>query len=456
MIGAVGVFTLGSGICGGASSSNMLIAGRTVQGLGAGGINMLIELILCDLLPLRERGRFMGLLFAFIIIGSAAGPFVGGVLVQQVNWRWVFYINLPFGSTSIVMLCFVLHLRHRSQGTFIDRMKKIDWVGNGILIAATSSILYSLTYGGTRYPWTHPPIIITMILGLFGQVLFGIYELSPFCKEPVMHPALFSNRTSAAGFILTFLQTALSFWGNYFLPLYFQSILLASPTRSGVQILPFAVVYVVGAAAAGSIVTRFARFRFMHFFGFALITIGIGSFTVLNRNTSTAVWVILQMIFALGLGVVMACLLPAIQAALPDSLNAASTGIFAFIRSIGTIWGVSIPAAIFNNRVDQLLPSLHDPSIQDHLTRGQAYERATKAIMLTYPEAIRGEVIGLYEGSMKRVWQLGIIFAGIGFLLVFMEDDLRLRTSHETDFGLREKRKEKESITAEASGVEQS
>ncbi|KAI9848703.1 MAG: hypothetical protein M1837_006790 [Sclerophora amabilis] len=450
MIGTVAVFTLGSGICGGASSSNMLIGGRTIQGLGAGGINMLIELILCDLLPLRERGRFMGLLFVFIVIGSATGPFVGGALVQHVNWRWVFYINLPFGGASIAMLYLVLHVQHRSDDTLLERMKKIDWIGNFVLTAATTSILYALTYGGTRYAWSHSSIIITMVLGLFGQILFGVYEFSPFCQEPVMPPALFKNRTSAAAFILTFLQTLVSFWGNYFLPLYFQSTLLSSPARSGVQILPFAVIYSVAAAVAGGIVTKLARFRFMHFFGFALMTVGIGSFVALDRNTSTAVWVILQIIFGLGLGVVMACLLTAIQAALPDSLNAASTGFFAFVRSIGTIWGVSIPAAIFNNRVDQLLPTLRDPKVQDLLAHGQAYERASKAFINSFTEPTRGEIIGLYEQSLKRVWQLGIIFAGLGFLFVFMEEDLKLRSSHETEFGLKKRKKKNDPQTNNA------
>ena len=441
MIGAVAVFTLGSGICGGASSSDMLIAGRTVQGLGAGGINMLIELILCDLLPLRERGRFMGLLFVFIVIGSAVGPFVGGALVQYVDWRWVFYINLPFGGASMVMLYIVLRVQHRSEGTFVEKMKKIDWIGNSILTAATTSVLYALTYGGTRYPWSQPSIIVTMVLGLFGQALFGVYEFSPFCKEPVMPPILFKNRTSAAGFILTFLQTVVSFWGNYFLPVYFQSTLLSSPARSGVQILPFAVIYSVGAAVAGGIVTKTARFRFMHFFGFALMTIGIGSFAAFDRNTSTAVWTILQIIFALGLGTVMACLLTAIQAALPDSLNAASTGFFAFTRSIGTIWGVSIPAAIFNNRIDQLLPSLQDPAAQNQLSHGQAYERASEVFIDSFAEPTRGAIIGLYEESLKRVWELGVIFAGLGFVFVFMEKDLKLRTSHETGYGLKKMKK---------------
>ncbi|KAF7182337.1 hypothetical protein CNMCM7691_001817 [Aspergillus felis] len=443
MISAVAIFTLGSGICGGASSTNMLIGGRTVQGIGAAGINMLVELILCDLLPLKERGQFMGLLFVFIVLGSVLGPVIGGVMVQHVSWRWTFYINLPLGGTCLILLYLVLRVQHPASPPVLKQLKQIDYLGNIILAASASSVLYALTYGGTRYEWSHPSIIITLALGLCGQCLFFLYEASPFCVQPVMPLELFKNRTSAAGFMATFLQTLVSFWAAYFLPLYFQSTLLSSPSRSGVQLLPFSIVYSVGALVGGSLATRLGRFRILHIIGFVLMTVGMGCFTMFDRDTPTAVWVILIIIYGLGLGVVMACLLTGIQAALPDHLNAASTGTFAFVRSMGTIWGVSIPAAIFNNQFDQLLPNLADEKAQGALARGRAYEQASRALVDSFREPIRSEIIGLYEQSLRRVWQIGIVFAGLGLLVVLLEKDLRLRTVHESDFGLADGQEEK-------------
>lgn len=437
MIGAVAIFTLGSGICGGATSTNMLIGGRAVQGLGAAGINMLVELILCDLLPLRERGQFMGLLFVFIILGSVLGPFLGGILVDRVSWRWAFYINLPFGGASLILLYLVLHVQHRSQDNFYKKVKQIDFIGNFILAASVASVLYALTYGGTKYEWSHASIIISLVLGLLGHVLFGVFEASRFCPQPVMPAALFANRTSAVGFIATFLQTLVSYWGLYFLPVYFQSTQLVSPTRSGVQLLPFSAVYSFSALIGGAIVSKLGRFRVVHFAAFALMTIGLGTFTLFDRDTPMAMWVILQMIFALGLGIIMPCLLTAIQASLPDSLNAASTGAFAFVRSIGTIWGVSIPAAIFNTRFDQLLPTLPDAGTREALSHGQAYQSASESLINSFPATIRSGVIAIYEQSLERVWQIGIVFAGVGFLLIFLEKDLKLRTEHgDQEFGL--------------------
>ncbi|KAJ8132317.1 hypothetical protein O1611_g1303 [Lasiodiplodia mahajangana] len=437
MIGAVAIFTIGSGICGSATTTNILIGGRTIQGLGAAGINMLVELILCDLLPLRERGQFFGALFLFIILGSVLGPFLGGILVDKVSWRWAFYINIPFGGVSTVLLFLVLRVQHNPQGGVLDKIKRIDFLGNFILAASVGSVLYALTYGGTRYNWTNASIIVSLVIGLLGHVLFLGFEASRWCRDPVMPLSLFKNRTSTSAFVATFLQTVVSFWALYFLPLYFQSVQLVSPTRSGVLLLPFSVVYAVAALVGGALTTKLGRYRLIHFIGFAIMTIGIGTFTIFDRDTHLAVLVVLEVIFAFGIGVVTPNLLTAIQASLPDELNAASTGTFAFVRSIGTIWGVSIPAAIFNNRFDQLLPELSDENAIAALARGGAYESASKTFVDSFPDAIQNVIISIYERSLMQVWQIGIVFAGIGFLVIFFEKNLELRKESESqEFGL--------------------
>ncbi|KAI8630956.1 MFS general substrate transporter [Xylariaceae sp. FL1651] len=426
-IGAVAIFTVGSGICGGATSTNVLIGGRTIQGLGAAGINMLVELILCDLLPLRERGQFFGVLFLFIILGSVIGPFLGGILVDRVSWRWTFYINIPFGGVSTILLFFSLRIKHNAHGNVLEKFKRIDFIGNFLLAASVASVLYALTYGGTRFNWTNPGIIVSLVLGLLGHIIFLLFEASPLCRDPVMPMSLFKNRTSSAAYIATFLQTIVSFWALYFLPLYFQSVQLVSPTRSGVLLLPFSIIYALAAFAGGGLTTKLGRYRIIHFVGFAIMTIGIGTFTIFDRNTHLAVIVVLEVIFAFGIGVVTPNLLTAIQAALPENLNAASTGTFAFVRSIGTIWGVSIPAAIFNNRVDQLLVELYDESAIAALSHGGAYESASNIFLDSFPAHIRDVIISIYERSLKQVWQIGIVFAGLGFLVIVFEKNLELR-----------------------------
>lgn len=442
-LSSIVIFLLGSGICGGANGSDMLIAGRAVQGVGAGGINTMIDLIVCDLVPLRERGTFVGILFLVVTVGSAIAPYVGGAIVENISWRWAFYINLPIGGVSMVLLFAFLHVNYKKEFTFLQKVKRIDFIGNAILMASTVAILFALTYGGTRYPWSSWRIILPLVLGLAGLLLAYPYERSSLCKEPVIPPVLFGNRTSATAFFLTFQHSVITFWMIYFLPVYFQAVLGSSPTRSGVQLLPTVTVFAPFAAIAGALVTKFGRYRPFHHLGFGVTTIAMGCFTLLDESSSTAMWVIFQVIAAAGLGLVMPSLLPAVQADLPESEAASSTGTWAYIRSLGIIWGVSIPAAIFNNRFSELSGRISDSTVRNLLSNGQAYERASKELINSFQPAVRREVIGVYVDSLKRVWQIVIVFAGISFLAVFAEKEIKLRTSLETEHGLIEKKKEK-------------
>lgn len=444
MISTVAFFTLGSGICGGASSPAMLIVGRGVQGIGAGGINLLVDLIICDLVPLRDRGTFVGLIFAIIATSTSVGPLIGGALSEKASWRWIFYINLPIGGAAMVILFLCLHVSHRNDSTFIARIKQIDWIGNGALIASTFSILYALTYGGTRYPWSSPKVAIPLSLGLLGLLLFYFFEKSSFCRHPVMPPRLFGNRTSSAAFFLTFQHTILSMWTVYFLPVYFQSVLGSSPTRSGVQLLPLVLVFPPFAALAGGVVQKTGRYRPVHQFGFALLVLGVGLCSLLDVNTNTGTWVGFQIIIAAGLGMIVAVLLPAVQANLMESDTASSTATWAFIRSLGNIWGVSIPAAVFNNRFDALLPRISDPAVRAMLSSGQAYAHASRDFINSFEGLLKSEIVGVYTDSLKRVWQIGVVMAGIPFLVSFAEREIKLRTELHTEFGL-EKKREKNS-----------
>lgn len=153
-ISIVATFVLGSGISGGATSTGMLIAGRAVQGIGGGGINLMIELIVCDLVPLRERGNFMGIIFAIFAVGTSVGPFVGGAIVQHASWRWVFYINLPIGGVSLALMVAFLHVNHQKTLTVKEKLSRIDFLGNAILIGSITSILIALAYGGTKFSWS--------------------------------------------------------------------------------------------------------------------------------------------------------------------------------------------------------------------------------------------------------------------------------------------------------------
>ncbi|EON97815.1 putative multidrug resistance protein fnx1 protein [Phaeoacremonium minimum UCRPA7] len=438
----VALFTLGSGICGGATNGAMLIAGRAIQGMGSGGINMIVDVIISDLVPLRDRGNYMACVLTVYFVGTALGPWVGGIIVDSISWRWVFYINLPVGGMSMVMIFLFLQVRYNKEMSLSKKLQRIDYIGNFLIVASTVAILYALTYGGALTPWSSWRIILPLVLGLFGLILFMVFETANFVKEPVVPPRLFGNRTSATVFFITLLNAILLYWVLFFLPVYFQAVLGSSPARAGVQLLPIIVIAVPAAIMAVLLLAKFGKYKPLHLFGFAVSTLGMGLFTLLDEHSSAAEWIIFQIIAGGGGGFVLNTLLPACQAPLPESDQAAITAAWSFIRSFGSIWGVAIPAAVFNNRFSQLVVNISDPQARSIFGAGDAYQFASSSFLQSFAPDVREQVVRVYSESLKRVWQISIVFAGVAFLLVFLEKQIKLRTELETEFGLEEKKAE--------------
>ncbi|KAI1419641.1 DNA repair protein RAD50 [Xylaria sp. FL1777] len=437
----VSLFTLGSGISGGAHNGATLIAGRAIQGMGSGGINMIVDIIISDLVPLRERGNYTAYVLLTYFIGTALGPYIGGAIIATTTWRWVFYINLPVGGVSLVMILLFLNVKYNKEMGFVEKLRRVDYLGNLLLIASTVSILYATTYGGTREPWSSFRIIVPLVLGLLGLIGLGFLETAKFIPEPVIPPRLFANRTSAVIFVITFFNSALLTWVLFFLPVYFQAVLGSSPARAGVQLLPAIAIAIPGAIAAVLLLTKFGKYKPLHLAGFALNTIGLGLFAILDEKSSTAEWVIFQFIAAGGSGFVLNTLLPACQTPLEEKDQAAATATWSFVRSFGNIWGVAIPAAVFNTYATQMSHRISDPQVGAMLTNGKGYESATAAFINSFPPDIKREIISVYSDSLKYIWYISVVFAGLSFFLVFLEKQIKMRTELDTEFGMANEKK---------------
>lgn len=257
--------TLGSGICGGASSGNMLIAGRAIQGAGSGGIVLIINIIVSDLSPLRHRGRYFAVILAIYGFGLAIGPLLGGVIAEHSTWRWVFYLSLPIGGFSIISMFFLLRYDVVDNSSMFQKLRRLDVIGNAILAASTVAVLYSLTYAGTVYSWDSWHTLVPMLLGFLGFFFFGLYEASGHPVEPVMPMRLLAHPTSIIVFINTWINAVMYLWFLYFLPIYFQAVALYPATRAGYSLFPQAIAGGIGSVVAGlllstSLETRFYRF----------------------------------------------------------------------------------------------------------------------------------------------------------------------------------------------------
>ncbi|KAJ5274001.1 hypothetical protein N7478_009126 [Penicillium angulare] len=453
MLTAVGIFVLGSGICGGASTGAMLIGGRAVQGVGSGGIIMVSSIVISDLVPLRERGNFSAILMSIFGVGSALGPFVGGVIVSSTSWRWVFYINLPIGGVAFGLLFIFLRVKYNKEMTLWEKLKKIDLIGNGILIASTVSILYALSYAGTRYPWRSWHTLVPLLIGFLGLFIFAWVQNTSICPEPLMPMRFFRTPTSIILAINTFFYSALLYWSIFFLPVLFQSVKLYSPKRAGVALLPISLLGIPGSIVGAVALTRWGRYKPLHIFAFALQTLGLGLFTLLNEKTTVAEWAVFECILSFGGGMIFTSLLPAFQAFIHERDLAACTAAWYFIRLFGNIWGVAIPAAIFNQRIDSLLAkgAISDPQVSKIISAGGAYQAASASFVHQFPESLQSEIRTLYSQAIQRVFQVSIAFSGVAFLLSLLEKEIPLRKTLETDFGLEKEQtvREGESENAE-------
>lgn len=438
-ITAVGLFLLGSGLSGGAANVGMLIVGRSIQGIGSGGIMMLLDLIVCDLVPLRERAKYIGIVMSSSGVSAALGPLIGGAIVSTISWRWVFYINLPIGGLVFLAVVIFLRTKHQRPPTWLHAVARIDYLGNAIFIASVVSLLLGLIMGGHVFPWGSWRIILPIVLGIVGIGVFIFYESTPWCKEPTIPLELFGNRTSAIAYALTFLSAMLLQWSAYYLPIYFQAVQLSNPTRAGVQILPLNTFLIPMTIIAGIVVSKTGKYLPVHIASFALISLSFGLFAHMDQNTGTAEWVLLQIVAAAGLGFTMNSPLTALQASLPDSYSASSTATYAFLRSFAFVWGITIPAIVFNSETAKGAGRITaDTGFQDVLRSGAALGYTTRDSLMAFSTEARRQIVDLYADSMKTVWYVSLAFALLGFLLCFGEKQIALRTALDTEFGLDE------------------
>lgn len=456
MLAVIAIFVLGSGICGGASTGGMLIAGRAVQGAGSGGIIMVSSIVISDLVPLRQRGNYSAVLMAIFGVGSALGPFIGGSIVSSTTWRWVFYLNLPIGAVAFAILFVFLRVNYNRDLSFWEQAKRIDLIGNGILIASTISILYSLSYAGTRYPWKSWHTLVPLLIGFLGLFIFAWCQA--ILAAPLMPPRFFKSSTAIILAISTFLHSALLYWAIFFLPVFFQGVKLYSPIRSGVSLLPISLVGIPGSIIGAVALVRWGRYKPIHIIAFAIQTLGLGLLTMQRENTTVAQWATFQSVTAIGGGMIFSTMLPAFQAFIHERDLAACTAAWYFIRLFGHIWGVAIPAAIFNNRVDELIAqgAISSPKAAQLISSGSAYQSASAAFVMEFPAALQTEVRAVFRDATQRVFQISIIFAGVAFLLSLFEKEIELRKTLDTKFGLEERQEDAEGVASEGMPSEDS
>ncbi|TIC91221.1 Efflux pump FUS6 [Colletotrichum higginsianum] len=441
------LFVIGGIISGAAASGPQLIAGRVVQGLGAGGINVMSAIVVSDLVSVRHRGKYMAVMLTAYLLGAVSGPLLGGVLVQAGAWRWVFWLPVPFGVVSFLVLAFFLKGKVRDADlSRRERLRRVDYGGNVVLTAATGSMLYAVTYGGSEYLWSDARIIASLTAGVLGLGLFLLLERhlsrrssSNNAVEPVMPLRLLNHREGATVAAGAFASSLLSNWANFLLPVYFQGVRMSTPSRAGVQLLPIVAVAVPASIVSVVLVSKLGRYKVLHVAGFAGMCVACGLFSILDAASGDEEWILMEVLFSLGLGMVINTLLPAFQGAVGESDQAVATSTFTFVQSLANIWSVTMPASIFNNRFGALAGRISDEQVRAQLGGGRAYGFATRAFLEGLQEKARVEVVDVFGEAVSGVWYVAAGIAGVAALLACAEGEVVLREKLETDFALEEK-----------------
>lgn len=344
---SIGAFLLGSLLAGLSQDMTQLIVTRGVQGLGAGGLMTLAFTIISDVVPPRERGRYQGLFGAVFGVSSVAGPLVGGYFAET-NWRWIFYINVPLAILAIVVCWHVMRLV-----PFQRREHTIDWIGAALLVAGVSCLLLALSWGGTSYAWGSPVIVGLFVAGAVLGVAFLLQEART--REPILPLRLFRSRTFAlansAGFVLGLVM----FGSIIFIPLYLQIVKGASPTRSGLLMLPMMAGIIVTSILTGRAMSRIGRYKWFPVAGSAVLVAGMLLFRLLQVETSLWVAFGYMVVIGVGLGLCMQSLILAVQNAVDVRDLGAGTSSATFFRSLGGSFGVAILGAVLSTRLNSAL-----------------------------------------------------------------------------------------------------
>ncbi|KAJ3296318.1 hypothetical protein HDU79_007002 [Rhizoclosmatium sp. JEL0117] len=347
---AIGIFELGSLLCGVATSMNMLIAARAIAGVGGSGIFSLAIIIISDLTSVRDRGKYLGLIGACYGLASVAGPLLGGVFVDHVTWRWVFYINLPIGAFTVGVIVAFLKLRKIGSGSLMESFKKVDVLGTVLLVASVICLLIPIQGGGSQYAWNSPLVISLFVVGSILLIAF-LYVEGWVATNPVLSFELFKNRKALAVFATTFFLGCAFFILVFYSPLWFQIVLGSTATDAGVHTIPLIMGLVIFSITTGVVATTTGLFYFFLPASAIILMIGSGLMTTMDENAATWKQIVYLLIAGVGVGCGIQTNLIAGQVSVPAEMLSIVTSTTNFFQTIGAVIGIAICSSLFNNNL---------------------------------------------------------------------------------------------------------
>ena len=379
--------------------------------MGGGGIISLTEVIITDLVPLRERGTWFGFQSMTWALGSVTGPLVGGAFAQTVSWRWLFWLNLPFCGIDFFAVPIFLRLNKR-PGSISSKLANIDWTGAFLLTASTTSFLIPVSWGGVIFPWSSWHTLIPLVLGACGIVIFVFYE--NYCpREPLVRLAVFKQRTAMVNYFGTLIHGIVLWCLLYYMPLYYEAVKGYTPVVVGVAVFPETFTVAPASVIVGIAVSKSGRFRWAIWSGWFLTVLGMGLLYILSPGTSIPAWIFLNLVPGLGMGLLFSSMTCAIQAGVDQNDVAFAAATMTFMRAFGQAIGVAIGGVIFQSQLEINLSKY--PSIAGNASELSRYASSlvqTLKVMST-EDPQRAMIVSAYADSLRIVWA---VMAGLAFV----------------------------------------
>lgn len=413
---AIVIFLAGSALCGLARSMTGLILFRGLQGIGAGGLMVLAQTAIADLVSPRQRGRYQGLITGVFALCSVTGPVLGGVITDALSWRWIFYVNLPVGAAALALILAALPRSRRPPVAH-----RIDYTGAGLLTAATAALLLLLSWGGTTAPWLSPTIIgLALGAAALAALLVARERVAP---EPVLPLLLFANRVFAVAVAVVAVTATALFGAFVYLPTFFQLVQGKSPSSAGLLTAPLMAGLIVASVVGGRLVSRLGRYKGLSLLGLGLSVAGLVAIAAAAWEAGPLIVIEAALVVTgAGLGLVMPNLTVAIQNAVPTETLGVATSAVSFFRSLGGAFGVALSGSLLTNRIDASLAAA-----------GSVAEAARRAAAGGgiggdgLSPAAHSLLAAAYRNAIGTTFAAGSVIAGLGLLLLLLLPEKPLR-----------------------------
>ncbi|KTR87203.1 multidrug MFS transporter [Leucobacter chromiiresistens] len=417
---AIGVFVLATAAAGFSQDPGTMIAFRAVQGVGAGGLAALSQVIMADIISPRERGRYMGLFGAVMALSTVGGPLLGGVITDSINWRWNFFVALPFAVAALFIVQKTLHLPKRPK-----KQTSIDYFGIVLLSAAVSLLLIWITNAGKDYDWWSLTTVLMVGGAIVATVLFIIVELRS--KEPLIPLTLFRSRTFTLAVVASIATGIAMFGSSVFLSQYMQLSRGATPTQAGIMTIPMIAGLLLASIGVGGLITKYGKWKPYLIVGGVLLIAGSTLLSTIHYDTNFALVSLYMFLLGAGVGMTMQNLVLVVQNTTePSQIGVSSSGV-TFFRSLGGTIGVSVMGAALATKVADLMGSESITAKMTAALRSLGKEGLAVAEQLQsgalpevskLPEAVRVIIEDVYAQGISHSFLIAVPFAVISLIAI--------------------------------------